>query len=269
MMISICMKHLQIDIITIILCVSLFNCTPKTQLFEPEDGPPTKSINFDNISDPIPRWEPPSRGGNPKSYSVMGKRYFVAGSSENYVETGIASWYGTKFHGRKTSNGETYDMFAMSAAHKTLPLPTYVRVTNLENKRTIIVRINDRGPFHQNRIIDLSYAAAGKLGIDKTGTGFVEIRAITPTNNASIQSAQEKIYLQVGAFSDHSNAIKLKDNLNLPNFPGTRIQATKSRYSDVYKVQIGPLASVVEADHLIQQLTKLGHPNSYYVTENN
>ncbi len=131
-------------------------------------------------SDAIPKPEPLSKWGNPPSYTVFGKTYYVRTSSKNYVERGIASWYGKKFHGRRTSSGEPYDMYAMTAAHKTLPLPTYARVTNLENGRTIVVRINDRGPFVDNRLIDLTYSGAKRLGMLAKGTALVEVRAIDP-----------------------------------------------------------------------------------------
>lgn len=132
------------------------------------------------IPDPVPKVEPLARSGNPDSYEVRGKRYFVRHSSQGYTERGLASWYGDPFHGRKTSSGEIYDMRAMSAAHKTLPLPTYARVTNTQNGRSVVVRINDRGPFHGSRVIDLSYVAAVKLGVVRHGTAEVEVRAIDP-----------------------------------------------------------------------------------------
>ena len=133
------------------------------------------------IPDAVPRVEPRSRSGNMEAYTVRGRRYFTKDDSKGYVERGIASWYGPGFHGRKTSNGEPYDMNAMTAAHKTLPLPTYARVTNLQNGKTAVVRINDRGPFHGPRVIDLSRAAATKLGVIGTGTAEVEVRALDPT----------------------------------------------------------------------------------------
>jgi hypothetical protein len=128
------------------------------------DGP-GKNLDFSRVPDAVPRAEPRSRGGNAASYVVFGQRYHTLASSQGYRSRGIASWYGSKFHGRKTANGEIYDMYAMTAAHRQLPIPTYVEVTNLENGRQIIVRVNDRGPFHDNRVIDLSYAAAGRLGM--------------------------------------------------------------------------------------------------------
>jgi rare lipoprotein A len=138
-----------------------------------------------DIPDAVPRVEPLSRSGNPASYKVRGKRYFTKSTSAGHVERGLASWYGTQFHGRKTSSGERYNMYAMTAAHKTLPLPSYVRVTNMENGRSAVVKVNDRGPFHGPRVIDLSYSAAKKLGVIKKGTAMVEVRAIDPARPAS------------------------------------------------------------------------------------
>ncbi len=138
------------------------------------------------IPDAVPKVEPLAKSGNPESYVVRGQRYFTEKSSRGHVERGLASWYGEPFHGRKTSSGEIYDMHAMSAAHKTLPLPTYARVTNTENGRSVVVRINDRGPFHGPRIIDLSYTAAVKLGVARRGTAMVEVRAIDPRRARSV-----------------------------------------------------------------------------------
>lgn len=144
------------------------------------DGPPGREVDGD-YPDVTPRSEGITGAGNKNPYTVLGKTYHLLPTAEGYRETGMASWYGTKFHGRATSNGEPYDMFAMTAAHKTLPIPAYVRVTNLENGRSAIVRVNDRGPFHDNRIIDLSYAAAKKLGVFDQGTARVELVAIDPS----------------------------------------------------------------------------------------
>jgi rare lipoprotein A len=137
--------------------------------------------DLSNIPDAVPQVEPKSPYGNPESYVVFGRRYHTLDSSKGYVARGLASWYGPKFDGRRTSSGEPYDMYAMTAAHKTLPLPTYARVTNMENGRSAIVKVNDRGPFYGDRIIDLSYAAASKLGVVDNGTAMVEVRAINPT----------------------------------------------------------------------------------------
>ena len=144
------------------------------------DGPPPKDIDVSVVPDAVPKVEPILRAGNKNPYTVFGKTYHLLPTSNGYRERGIASWYGNKFHGRKTSNGEIYDMYAMTAAHKTLPIPCYVKVTNLENGRSVIVRVNDRGPFHGDRIIDLSYAAAKKLDYSIQGTANVEVVAINP-----------------------------------------------------------------------------------------
>jgi rare lipoprotein A len=141
---------------------------------------PAHPPDVGRIPDAVPRYEPRSALGNPPFYDVDGRRYFVLGSSAGYVERGVASWYGSEFHGLRTATGEPYDMFAMTAAHKTLPLPCYARVTNLSNGRSVVVRINDRGPFVSNRIIDLSYAAAAKLGMIGPGTAFVQVETLTP-----------------------------------------------------------------------------------------
>lgn len=154
-----------------------------------KDGAPSRLLSPEEaarIPDAVPIVEPRTNAGNKSPYTVLGKTYRVMPDSTGYKERGYASWYGTKFHGQKTSNGEEYDLYAMTAAHKTLPIPSYVRVTNLENGKQIVVRVNDRGPFHEGRIIDLSYAAAAKLGFG--GTARVEVEAIDPrTFNASKQ----------------------------------------------------------------------------------
>jgi rare lipoprotein A len=148
----------------------------------PARVPPPPNDPF-SVPDAVPRVEPRARSGNPPFYAVFGKRYYVMSSSLGYVERGVASWYGPGFHAERTSIGEPYDMYGMTAAHKTLSLPTYVRVTNLQNNRSVVVRVIDRGPFVGNRIIDLSYTAAAKLDMLRHGTAFVEVRAIDPTAN--------------------------------------------------------------------------------------
>jgi rare lipoprotein A len=223
------------------------------------DSGPEQHIDVSNIKDAIPRVEPVSRYGNPSSYTVYGTRYHTLKKSKGYQERGIASWYGTKFHGHRTSSGETYDMYKMSAAHKTLPLPTYARVTNLQNGKSVIVKINDRGPFHENRLIDLSYAAAARLGIMGKGTGLVEVTAIDPSTEPDtplkprIAPSQPKVakaaatasrpaagkpyaahsvtakptppdhqpllYLQLGAFQSRDNAKRLQSRLSSVDLP--------------------------------------------------
>ena len=162
----------------------------------PAERPPPAN----SVPDMVPRAEPRSRNGNPPFYDVMGKRYFVLSSGVGYVERGVASWYGPGFHKVRTSTGEPYDMYAMTAAHKTLPLPAYVRVTNLQNGRSIVVRVNDRGPFVGNRIIDLSYTAASKLDMLRNGTAMVEVRTLEPV------SADTPLVAQVTAPTASPNA---------------------------------------------------------------
>ncbi|MBL1260443.1 MAG: septal ring lytic transglycosylase RlpA family protein [Thiotrichaceae bacterium] len=175
-------SHYRIAAIALPLLISGCGSLPKgASFFSQQDSAPAHPVDISHVANAIPRVEPHSRYGNPTSYVVFGQRYYVKKSSLNHIERGVASWYGTKFHGKRTSSGEPYDMLAMTAAHKSLPLPTYAEVTNLENGRKIIVKINDRGPFKKNRIIDLSYAAAVKLGITKAGTGLVEVRTIDPS----------------------------------------------------------------------------------------
>ena len=257
--------------------------------------------------DPVPRVEPRSRYGNPSSYVVFGKRYYTLLSSHGFSERGIASWYGKKFHGRKTSSGETYDMYAMTAAHTQLPLPTYAQVTNLKNSRQVIVRVNDRGPFHNNRVIDLSYSAAARLGIIKEGTGLVEIRALDPLNyrvvqtsksqtkeNASIKktsirkpqskvvayqveepqeqavvaiTADPKVFVQVGAFGDRANASQLSQQLNGLNLGVITISSVIQDAKELHRVRIGPLETVQSADDTVAKLYDMGMKEHRVVIE--
>jgi len=153
------------------------------------DGPPDDdSVDINAIPDAVPRDEPPSRYGNPASYEALGKTYYVMPSAAGFTQTGIASWYGRQFHGRRTSSGEPYNMFKMTAAHKRLPVPSYVRVTNLNSGKHIIVRVNDRGPFHDGRIIDLSYVAARKLDVVANGSAPVRIETVTPASQRAQRS---------------------------------------------------------------------------------
>lgn len=183
----------QILFIFIITTLVLSGCSTRSASKHKKDGPPKHiPANLLKTPDAIPKIEPLSRYGNrfgkhgkSNTYVALRKRYRVMTTSRGYRARGLASWYGTQFHGRRTSNGERYDMFAMTAAHPTLPLPTYVKVTNLENGKTIVVKINDRGPFHQGRLIDLSYVAAAKLGVLTRGTAHVEVESIDPRDHSS------------------------------------------------------------------------------------
>ncbi len=235
------------------------------------DSGPSQPVDVSHIPNAVPKHEKRTRAGNPKSYVVLGKRYHVLKSSTGFVQRGIASWYGNKFHGRKTSNGETYDMYAMTAAHKTLPIPCYVQVTNLKNGRTITVRVNDRGPFHENRIIDLSYAAAKKLGITGKGTGLVEIRTVEPgqkppqtrvaggnTFTPTSPVAKPLLYLQLGSFIELNNAESLRAQLLLHNVHAAAIQHSTVDRHNIYRVRIGPLNTVEDADRLASRISELG-----------
>lgn len=189
-----------------------------------------------------------------------------------YLKQGIASWYGPKFHGKKTASGEIYDMYAMTAAHKTLPISSYARVTNLENQRSVIVRINDRGPFQGNRLMDLSYAAAKKLDLHQSGSAAVEIKAIAPEQAlAQMQNAaktQEKnVYLQVGTFSNKKKAMNLKNKIAAHHLPQPEILPSTHKGSTLYKVQMGPIKSPENAHKLNIQLAKLGITATQFVSE--
>lgn len=232
------------------------------------DGPGAP-INASNIPNMVPRNEPRSKYGNPKSYEVLGKRYYVMNSAENYTESGIASWYGKKFHGRRTSSGEVFDMYAMTAAHKSLPLPTYVQVSNRNNGRQIIVKVNDRGPFIHGRLIDLSYAAAAKLGILGNGTGNVEVRAlragqsISPSSTtAGLQTNQSKsgaLYVQLGAFQQRVNAELLRAQIAGSDIRGAQVSIAKNAEGlAIYRVRIGPLADDQAMRKLVVQLDRAG-----------
>lgn len=189
----------------------------------------------------------------------------------SYLKQGRASWYGPSFHGKKTATGEIFDMYAMTAAHKTLPLSSYAQVTNLKNHRSVVVRINDRGPFHGNRVMDLSYAAAKKLDITKAGTGNVEIKAITPGQalpelQQTAERQEKDIYLQIGSFGNQKKALKLIDKVTANNLPQPKILHSKRKRSSIYKVQIGPLQPQDGIDNLSQKLAELGITDTRFVS---
>jgi rare lipoprotein A len=220
----------------------------------------TSPIDVGAIPDAIPRVEPRSAKGNPPFYTVLGKRYFVLASSAGYLERGVASWYGPGFHAQSTSNGERYDMYAMSAAHKTLPLPAYVQVTNLQNGRSVTVRVNDRGPFKDGRIVDLSYTAAAKLGMLRQGTAFVEVRAVTAsqqTENPTVAPAGA-LFVQAGAFAAEANAAKLVTQLRAQGVSNANVRADQVNGQTLYRVRVGPVPTVPEFDRVVARLKKLG-----------
>jgi len=244
----------------------------------------TSSYSNKHSSAPLPS----GNGGYVKTgkpYKVMGQWYYPLGSAAGYDQTGVASWYGKKFHGKTTANGERYDMHTMSAAHKTLPMPSMVRVTNLDNGRSVVVRVNDRGPFVKSRIIDLSYAAAHALGYDKKGTAHVRVQtldgntssprnvSVTPKPSRQVSSRAVRspvttqdgsIYVQLGAFSARNNASQLRQGL-VDSFP--RIRIYHRSQADLYRVRIGPFNEVSETESIIISLQNQGYNNTVVVIE--
>lgn len=233
---------------------------------EEKDGPPTpEDIPDDmaNLPDAVPIPEDLSPYGNPPSYTVFGKTYYVLNSAEGFSERGGASWYGRKFHGRRTSSGELYDMFKMTAAHKTLPLPSYLRVTNPTNGKSVIVRVNDRGPFHKGRVVDLSYAAAAKLDM-LHGVGQVEVEAITPGATPSptpyhpATVEQGAHYLQVAAFSNPGNAAAMRETLSQIGIGQIQVRDASVNGRELHRVLIGPLANEERIADTRSRLAKHG-----------
>jgi rare lipoprotein A len=246
-----------------------------------DDGPGEHvPANLDAIPDAVPRAEPLNRFAN-RPYTVLGREYVPATSLRPYKERGIASWYGRKFHGEKTSTGEVYDMYAMTAAHPTLPLPSYARVTNVANGRSVVVRVNDRGPFLHHRIIDLSYAAAHRIGIAQKGSGEVDVEAIlpgatalvaaaplpplaaTPAQLAAMPSALVEpapapgaaagYVVQLGAFSNYVNARNFLDHVQ-NQVAGARVEVRIRQVDGLFRVYVGPYAERDEARRVAQRL---------------
>ncbi|HEY9110635.1 MAG TPA: septal ring lytic transglycosylase RlpA family protein [Rhodanobacteraceae bacterium] len=237
-----------------------------------DSTPDIAGVDFSKIPEPLLAAEPPSRYGNKSPYTVNGQTYRVLPSAAGYDERGIASYYGSKFNGYKTSNFETYDMYKFSAASKVLPLPSFARVTNLENGKSVLVRVNDRGPFVPNRIIDLSLAAAVRIGIWPRGTGLVEVQGIDPAHpNAEPQpitavtprtGRQPLLYVQVGAFADAANAERLAARLRGLKLGPVRVVAASVNGRTLQRVQIGPLPNVDIVDATTARLDALGLPHA-------
>ena len=243
-----------------------------------DSAPANYAKQWDEIPDAIPVSVVPSKYGNPESYEVFGKTYYVLDSADGFAQKGIASWYGNKFHGRRTSSGEEYDMYAMTAAHKTLPIPAYVAVKNIDNGREAIVRVNDRGPFHEGRIIDLSYAAATKLGVAQAGTANVEIRVVSSDDDENEQLSKTfvespvpeggKLYVQVAAFATEENALQYLGQLQGEGFSDVRLHIESKKGKTVYRVRIGPLPSDNVAHEVLSQL-KLNKHQDIKIVKNN
>jgi rare lipoprotein A len=306
------MHKIFMGIVISLLAISLYGCAKKHPHDLPDAAPKKVPPHLLRTPDAVPKVEPLSKYGNrfkkgtTNVYVTKKRRYHVMNTSKGYRARGKASWYGTKFHGRKTSSGEPYDMYAMTAAHTTLPLPSYIKVTNLKNGKSVTVKVNDRGPFHSNRLLDVSYVAAAKLGILGNGTAEVEIESIDPRDHggrvqkanianhlgtkkialadalkkpavAATKAIPEKntkpsvLYLQVGSFDDRTKAEALAKKITALSHAKTYIsQTTKTvakTESKNYQVRIGPMKDGVEADKISKALAKAKMPTATVIKE--
>lgn len=243
------------------------------------DASPLGDLDINQLQEPTPRNEPKSKYGNRSPYKVLNKKYTVLDTATGYKERGISSWYGTKFHGRATSSQEIYDMCQFSAAHKSLPIPSYVRVTRLDTGQSVIVRVNDRGPFHEGRIIDLSFAAATKLGINKVGTAKVEVEAINVSDLTSVPplvdeshlalkqttlapetNVSNRSFLQIASFSSKDNAEALLERLQQAQIKNAFVKKSQVNHESVWRVRIGPLneSEIAETQNKLNDLDLKG-----------
>jgi rare lipoprotein A len=262
-----------------IALVLVVGCSSKPSRYKmDQDKAPVGVFDASTIPDVVPKWEALSRQGNASSYNVRGKTYHVLPSAKGYLEEGISSWYGLKFHGELTSNGESYNMYSFSAAHKTLPLPSYVKVTNLDNGKELVVRVNDRGPFHEDRIIDLSYAAAIRLGFQGKGTARVKLEALKlpapevkqmaskvgsgPYKKAPTEDRLAP-FVQVAAFSnkDFAEAVRSRIEESL-GASSVFVAQAENTTKPLYRVRIGPFDSEKNAQKMVERLKqeKIGSP---------
>jgi len=251
-----------------------------------QDRAPQGNFDVSGLEDATPRYEAPGSAGNRSPYTVWGKSYRVLESNERYVQRGTASWYGEKFHGHKTSNGEIFDMYAMSAAHKNLRIPGYARVTNLDNGRSVVVRINDRGPFHGDRLIDLSYAAAKKLDFLGSGTARVEVAAINVRPDGSMTvagrpygdpgdqrrpveagSGSRSLFVQLGSFSQRDPAQTLLDRAQRVVGNPMRVREIDTATGRFHRVQVGPFSNESDAIEAQTFLEDRGFAESILLTD--
>ncbi|GGC81908.1 lipoprotein, rlpA family [Marinobacter halophilus] len=257
-----------------------------------QDRAPSGSFDVSGLQDAVPRYEAPRTAGNMSQYQVWGKTYRVMDSNEGYVARGVASWYGEKFHGHKTSNGEIFDMYSMSAAHKSMRIPSYARVTNLDNGQSVIVRVNDRGPFHGDRLIDLSYAAAKKLGYKSQGTAKVEVEAITVRENGAMtlagkpfksgtvvpvtdsdsapnerQAPDLGLFVQLGSFSQPDPAEALLARASNVLQRPMRVRQVTTDTGRFHRAQIGPFSDEMEARNAQSLLKSNGFAQSIVLTD--
>lgn len=238
----------------------LAGCSSSKRYSIEDDVAPSKPISVDHIEDAHPQYEPYSLGGN-KSYTLRGQSYSIIKEPEGFKQKGQASWYGKKFHGHLTSNGEVYDMYSMTAAHKTLPLPSYVKVTNLDNGKTTIVRVNDRGPFHQGRIIDLSYAAAVKLDVVKTGVANVEIEVITSEKpDSELKKKSQPSYVVQVASSQHEDRVRtLAQDLSQK----LSVISHVTSGDKIHRVFLGPFKDYLLTEQTLEQVKELGYSSAF------
>jgi len=304
--------------VPLLLCIALAGCSlAKRQPEQPKSGAnaaaipsgssvPTQPPDVLAIPDAVPKSEPRGTRGNPPFYEVFGKRYYVMASGTGWVERGTASWYGPGFHAASTSLGEPYDMYAMTAAHKTLPIPCYAEVTNLRNGRKVVVRINDRGPFVGDRIVDLSYTAAAKLDMLQAGTAPVELRVLTPGRDtagsavpptapasppppvfptassmpppaapavtvvnapAARTAGIAPMFIQAGVFADHENARRRVEQLLASGVELASLEDMQRGDRTLHRVRVGPLASVEEFDLNMKRLRDLGITDARLITD--
>ena len=249
-----------------------------------QDRAPSGHLDIASIPEVVPEPFARTLAGNRSPYTVLGKTYHVMVTEDGYNERGIASWYGEKFHGHKTSNGEVFDMYKVSAANKSLPIPSFLRVTNLDNNRSLVVRVNDRGPFHGDRIVDLSYAAALKLGYADRGTARVQLEAIIPdgvvvdraaaNNNNTLSQQTLRVastggkYIQGGAFADINSAREMSDKLRAMTNRPVFIRSLDSTNSGVlHRVRIGPVNDTSEIRRITQSVVAANLGSPYTVTE--
>jgi rare lipoprotein A len=233
-----------------------------------DDGPPRRpAVDVSRVPDAVPRHEPRSPRGN-APYQALGRWYHPLDSAHGYRERGVASWYGRRYHGRETSMGEPYDMYAMTAAHPTLPLPSYVRVTSLDNGASVVLRVNDRGPFLRDRIIDVSYAAADRLGMIATGTGRVEVEAVFPEGQRAVapaateppagQPVNASWFVQVGAFSRSDHADDARGRLVDGGIEPVFIETIERGGQRLHRVRVGPLSSAEQAESIRRRVVDSG-----------
>ena len=260
-------------ILILLVLLLIAGCAPSGRYYQQHDSAPKVIPNQVTTTDATPAYEPYYKA-TLRPYTIRGIYYRPLDSAKGYSAQGGASWYGQKFHGHRTANGEIYDMYQMSAAHKTLPLPSFVRVSNLTNGKQVVVRVNDRGPFHSGRVIDLSYAAALKLDMLKTGTTQVKIDVIHVDESGQItvgrqpiipqvidNNSQKQMFIQVAALQNKNQIDKMANGLKM--LYQRPYQAKFEQ--NVYKLRLGPINDESDAEQLLDDLKNNGYPGAYKV----